>query len=169
MFTHSPFNSPVDVQNNEKTIRNMISENGLSLPENPHFITHLNEFSIEAMRNLCAAFVAAGCPDGVNTYNLRGNTYPQKRTTAVTRLNGTKIGNASLRDTPRAFVERGAGRPAQPVVIDKTPFRPTEVGTVICFGGCIVTIHSGPSMPESFDDPEWGPSALCYRAGEVNQ
>ena len=165
MFTHSPFSSPVDVKFNEETVRNMISKNWLSLPDNPHLVTHLDEFSIDAMRNLCAAFVKAGCPDGVHTFELpiRDEYTP----TAVTRLNGTKIGNASLEDTPRVLVERGAGRPPQPVVVDKTPFRPTRFGTVICFGGCVYTIHSGPSMPESFDDPEWSKSALCYRADEI--
>ena len=165
MFTHSPFGSRVGLEYNENAVRNMISQNNLSLPDNPHFITHLDEFSVEAMRNLCKAFVEAGCPDGVHTFQLpvRDEYTP----TAVTRLNGTKIGNASLEDTPRVLVERGAGRPPQPVVIDETPFRPTQVGTVICFGGCVYTIHSGPAMPESFDDPEWSQSALCYRADEI--
>ncbi len=167
MFTHSPF-SPADVSSNELTVRNMISQHELTLPPNPHFVTHLNEFSVEAMHNLCAAFVGAGCPDGVHTFSLRDDALArQRRTIAVTRLNGTKVGNASLENTPRVLVERGAGRPPQPVVVDPTPFRSTDLGTVICFGGCVYTIHSGPSMPESFDDPEWTTSALCYRADEV--
>lgn len=161
--SHSPFSTPAGLKSNEDTVRNMVYQNNLSLPDNPHFVTHLDEFSVEGMRDLCNAFVEAGCPDGVHTFRLPVGDTP----TAVTRLNGVKLGNPSLENTPRVFVERGADRPPQPVVVDETPFRSTDLGTVICFGGCIYTIHSGPAMPPEFDDPEWTTSALCYRADEI--
>ena len=147
-------------QRNEQTVKDFVRANGISLPEKPHFITHMDECTTEALVHALESWKRNDCIDGVHEYDigLLG---------AVTRLNGPKMDNASLEGMDRWLMNRGADRPPQPVISKRLPFQDTDVITIICFGRVLWTIHSGPSMPSEFDHELWERNALAYTPEEL--
>lgn len=156
----SPFQS--DVIENEAIFTAFFEDNNLELPPKHlrHFITHCDEFSSEAIQSLLSQYQKDGCPEGVHQYHITGK--------AVTRLWGPKSGNPEVNDE-RIFVERGAGRPPEPVFCKEKPYQDTSEATIIQFNGVIWTAHSGPSMPriEKDLDPLWRTHSLAYTQEEI--
>ena len=148
---------------NEAFLLSFFAEHNIQLPPegSRHFVTHCDEFTEEALRSLLNQWAANNCPDGVHQYSITGE--------AVTRLWGPKTGSEDLSSEPRTLFSRGEGRPPQPVVLRDEPFRNTDCGTIITFGGTVWTVHSGPSMPKFDNDPsgEWSKNALAFTPEEV--
>lgn len=140
-------------------INEFCRNNSLSLPPlgQRHFLTHLNEFSAEA---LDSALSQAPSEDGVWEIEVTQGW-------VLTRLWGPKVGNPSLKEEERVMVERGQGRPPQPIIHRSQPWQSTDIITVIIHGGVLVTIHGGPSMPLDFEDALWATHALAYREGGI--
>lgn len=159
-YAKSPYEG--EARYNAETVRVFIEGRDISLPENPHFLTHMDECSNKALIYALNAWVMNGCEDGVHEFNISGRG-------AVTRLHGPKMDNTSLESVDRWLIDRGADRPAQPVISKALPFQDTDTITIICFGRTLWTIHSGPSMPPEFDHESWKSNALAYTPQELNE
>ena len=161
-FINSPYNTPQNLKNCEKVVRRLCEERNVAIPENPHFITHLEECNPVAIQD---AFEAYNGSSGVHSFRVTAGT-------AVTRLTGKAVGEVSVKGEERVKLSRGAGREPQMVVMREMPFMETDLFTLIIFPNAsgqltLWTAHSGPSMPPSFDAPDWEHSALAYKASEV--
>ena len=155
-YTTSPHQD--NSENKKLLVERFCEQNEISIPPNAHFLTHLNEVNYENLMNLLGEWKNQGCEDGVHTYNVCGGR-PN-----VTRLHGEKMknDNLSVDKLTRHFIKRGQDRPAQPILLAVTPFQETTLATIVCFGKTLYTIHSGPSMPPSFEDQEWKTNVLLY-------
>jgi hypothetical protein len=153
-----------DIVRNQSIFLSFFEKHNVQMPPEGarHFITHAEEFSLEGLQDLLDQWANLGCPDGVHEFTLQKGE-------AVTRLWGPKVGGEDLSNEARTMISRGEGRPPQPVVARDNPFQKTDRGTIICFGGVVWTVHSGPSMPKFEDDPngEWKKNALAYTQEEI--
>ena len=149
-------------EENAKTVREECARRNIILPDNPHFLTHMNECNTFAIKE---AFETWDNTPGVHSLQVTAGN-------AVTRLHGVRMGGADLSEERRVMVNRGADRPPQPVVLRDKPFQDTDLITLVIFpnneGHLVLwTAHAGPSMPPSFEADEWKSSALAYRADEI--
>lgn len=159
-YQESPFKGQEET--NAKTIIEECKRRNVILPDNPHFLTHMNECTSLAIKE---AFEAWDNTPGVHSLQITAGN-------AVTRLHGARMGGESLSEEERAMVNRGADRPPQPVIIRAKPFQDTNLMTLVIFpnneGHLVLwTAHAGPSMPPNFEADEWVSSALAYRADEI--
>lgn len=161
-YSHTPHNNNLSEKAN--LIRSFAAEYNLKLPAKgkQHFITHLDEFNLDALKQalLKYSFMTKhdSLPDGVFTFEFTPIDNPR----AVTRLWGPKLGQESFESTMRIMYERGADRPATPVIHKEKPFQDTNCITIKVHQGTLITIHSGPQMPHDFNHIQWGTHALAY-------
>ena len=161
-FFNIPFSTAQNLKNCEETVRRLCALHNVAIPENPHFITHLEECNPVAIQD---AFRQWDGTAGAHTFEVTSGT-------AVTRLTGKAVKGVSVKGEERTMISRGAGREPQPVIIREMPFQDTDLFTLIIFPNdegqlTLWTAHSGPSMPPNFNAPEWEHSALAYKASEV--
>lgn len=161
-FFNSPYNTPQNLKNCETKIRSLCEERNVLIPENPHFITHLEECNPVAIQDAFDNWDGCG---GVHSFLVAADT-------AVTRLTGKAVGEYSVKGEKRTMKSRGAGREPQPVVVREMPYMETNLFTLIIFPNnegqlTLWTAHSGPAMPPNFNSPEWEHTALAYKASEV--
>ena len=163
--SESPFSS--NIPQKEAFIRKSLDEMGVALPaENPHFLSHLNEFSMEALKEAFRMW-KTGSIVGAHEFEL---PWGDKM---ATRLCGEKMGEGDLSTEERSLKDRGQGRGFQPCVIRKTPYTLTNKITIVCFPNenipTLFTMYSGPLMAPFENDPqlEWQKSALAFRADEL--
>ncbi len=161
----SPFNS--EIASKEAFIRKTLNEMGVSLPaENPHFMSHLNEFSIKAIKEAFRMW-KEGSLIGAHQFTLPWNNQ------MATRLVGQKMGEGDLTEEPRSQKDRGQGRGHQPCVVREEPYTETNKVCFICFTHenvpTLFTMYSGPIMASFENDPEgeWEKSALAFRKDEL--
>ena len=159
-YQESPFKGMEET--NAKTIIQECGNRNVILPDNPHFLTHMNECNANA---IIEAFKAWDNTPGVHSLRISAGN-------AVTRLHGLRMGEEDLSNEERVMVDRGAGRDKQPVLIRAKPFQDTNLMTLIIFpnneGNLVLwTAHAGPSMPPNFEADEWRSSGLAYRADEI--
>lgn len=157
-YAKSPYEG--EAERNATTVKAFVEGRDISLSPNPHFVTHMDECTSQALIHALNAWEFIDCEDGVHEFDISGRG-------AVTRLNGPKMDNTSLEGVDRWLMDRGADRPAQPVISKPLPFQDTDVITIICFGRVLWTIHSGPSMPSEFDHELWERNALAYTPEEL--
>jgi len=159
-YSQSPFLGMEET--NAKTVIEECSIRNIILPDNPHFLTHMNECTSLAIKE---AFEAWDNTPGVHSLGIsEGN--------AVTRLHGRRMGGQDLSEEERVMVNRGADRDKQPVILRHKPFQDTDLMTLIIFPNneghnVLWTAHAGPSMPPSFEADEWKSSALAYAKDEI--
>lgn len=165
-FETSPFANRV--ADNKKVTETLCRHYNIELPPvgARHFLSHLDEMAPLAIQKAFCLYEDAGISAGVHTFVI-DNPY-----LAVTRLCGPKVGDKSLIDEERTMHYRGEDRPLQPVVIRQEPYRRTNKITLIVFpneGGklTLCTMHSGDSMPISFEEQEWKDNALAFRKDEI--
>ena len=161
----SPFNT--DIPAKTTFIRQSLQEMGVSLPaENPHFLSHLNEFSMEALKEAFRMW-KTGSIVGAHEFEL---PWGDKM---ATRLVGAKMGEEDLSEEPRSQKDRGQGRGFQPCVVRNQPYTNTNKVCFICFPvegkPTLFTLYSGPLMAPFENDPqlEWQKSALAFREDEL--
>tara|TARA_Y100000592_G_scaffold98950_1_gene173453 strand:- start:2202 stop:2714 length:513 start_codon:yes stop_codon:yes gene_type:complete len=161
----SPFSTQIPEK--EAFIRGSLDEMGVKLPgENPHFLAHLNEFSLEAIEEAFRLW-KSGSIIGAHQFTLPWNDQ------MATRLVGQKMGEGDLSEEPRSLKDRGQGRGFQPCVVRGEPYTETNKVSVICFPmngkPTLFTLYSGPLMAPFENDPEqeWSKSALAFRADEL--
>lgn len=163
--TTSPFSS--NLNEKEGFIRESLASMGVKLPgENPHFLSHLNEFSLEALQEAFRLW-KEGPTIGAHEFILPWNDQ------MATRLVGQKMGEGDLSEEPRSLKDRGQGRGHQPCVVREKPYTLTNKICFICFPiegkQTLFTIYSGPLMAPFENDPEleWSKSALAFREDEL--
>lgn len=161
----SPFNS--DIETKETFIRETLANMGVQLPaENPHFLSHLNEFSLEAIKEAFRLW-QSGSIIGAHELTLPWTDQ------MCTRLVGEKMGEGDLTTEERSLKDRGQGRGFQPCVVREKPYTLTNKICFICFPieskRTLFTIYSGPLMAPFENDPEleWSKSALAFREDEL--
>lgn len=159
-YAKSPYEG--EAKNNAETVRAFVEGRDISLSPDPHFVTHMDECTNQALIHALNAWEFTNCKDGVHQFDISGRG-------AVTRLHGPKMDNTSLRGVDRWLMDRGANRPSQPVISKALPFQDTDIITIICLGGTLWTIHSGPSMPSEFDHELWVSNALAYSSAELKE
>jgi hypothetical protein len=165
-FANSPFSDRAE--DNKKVTETLCRHYNIKLPPvgSQHFLSHLDEMAPLAIEKAFSLYDQAGITAGVHTFVI-DNPF-----LAVTRLCGEKVGDGSLKKENRTMHYRGEDRPLQPVVIREKPFRETDKVTIIVFPNkenelTLCTMHSGHSMPASFEDQEWKDNALAYREDEI--
>ena len=161
----SPFSTQIPEK--EAFIRGSLESMGVQLPaENPHFLSHLNEFSMEALTETFRLW-KSGSLIGAHEFTLPWNDQ------MATRLVGAKMGEEDLSEEPRSQKDRGQGRGFQPCVIRSAPYTETAKISIICFPmngkPTLFTMYSGPLMAPFENDPEleWSKSALAFREDEL--
>ena len=161
----SPFNS--DIETKKTFIRETLTSMGVQLPaENPHFLSHLGEFSIEALQEAFRMW-KQGSLIGAHQFTLPWNDQ------MATRLVGQKMGEGDLSAEERSLKDRGQGRGFQPCVVREKPYTETNKVCFICFPlqgkPTLFTLYSGPLMAPFENDPEleWSKSALAFREDEL--
>jgi len=159
-YAKSPYEG--EAKRNAETVKAFIEGRDITLPENPHFLTHMDECSNQALIHALVTWELANCEDGVHEFDISGRG-------AVTRLHGPKMENTSLEDVDRWLMDRGANRPSQPVISKALPFQDTGAITIVCFERTLWTIHSGPAMPPEFDHELWESNALAYAPQELDE
>ena len=165
-FATSPFTDRTE--QNKTTVQNLCQQYGIEIPPEGqrHFLSHLDEVTPLAIEKAFSLFEQSSITAGVHTFVI-DNPY-----LAVTRLCGPKVGDKSLIDEERTMHYRGEDRPLQPVVIRQEPYRRTNKITLIVFPNkegklTLCTMHSGDSMPISFEEQEWKDNALAFRKDEI--
>jgi hypothetical protein len=161
----SPFSTQIPEK--EAFIRQTLNEMGVQLPDqNPHFLSHLGEFSLEAIQEAFRMW-RSGSLVGAHQFELPWNDQ------MCTRLVGEKMGEGDLSKEPRSQKDRGQGRGFQPCVVREEPYTETAKVSIICFPmngkPTLFTLYSGPLMAPFENDPdkEWSKSALAFREDEL--